>query len=285
MAMAMAAAAAGCVAADGDVLVHVGGDGGAPDTPDASLARDAAASCDAPGPCPPPAPGDITVCGRVIDLETSAPVTDPRLAVNIFNFLDITTGPPGANPIATVQADACGWFVAEQIDAVLPGLLVLATDDDTLFGGPYRRVASVIPSSTGQLIRSSAFALRATTDAAWTASAGLSGGFADRGALLPIFIDITRPAVGPFQGAPVSGVAVAGSGGPTVRYFADASPLSRTAIAAGASATGINGSAIALDALLSTAYTGTKPGCSFAEAVGITVANVVQAQEILGTCE
>ncbi len=267
-----------CVISEGDVLTSVGSDGGA-DGPTGD-----ADPCAAPGPCPVPAAGDVTICGRVIDVETSQPVTGGEPDVRVFDLDELRLD---ANPeeLALVTPDECGWFTTT-IHAVL-GNTVIHTGE--LFGGgDYARATSLIDAPAGQRVQANAYVLRDQTDQTWSEQAGLSSlTVADRGAVLPIYVDLDAAAVGPFQGGPVSGVTATVDGNPSPSddyYFSDTDPLSRGQVAPALTATGIDGAALLLSPTGTLDVGGQKSGCTFEPVLAASILTMVQVQEVQGHC-
>lgn len=295
------ALAAGCTGTEGDVLTSLHGDGSVSVPDGSALAIDAASGdaraqsadgggmCAMDGPCPTPPLGQITLCGRVLDLADTSPLggaagqAGESVRVRVFDPIALTAG---QSPLLEVQADSCGWYVATGAAGFLT-LVVLLTDDDDEIGGDFQRVGSLISVSPGQVVRANAFALRTVTDNAWSASAGISGTFAGNGSVIPIYVDLNQPAQAPFQGAPVAGVVMTEAGGDPGNddfYFTDTQPLVRSTIPSSATSTGANGTAILDDSSLPTPIGGTKSGCTFDDVNTITVNNMVLVQELNGTC-
>jgi len=277
----------GCVDREGEVLSSVGGDGGArADAPlgDAGIATDGdVAPCEEEVACAAePLPGAVTVCGRLLDVETSAYVGDPAVEIRFINPIasDLTV-------LATTHPDACGRFVVDNVLGLLPGYVIVTTDDDNLLGGDYVRVASMIPVALGNSVRTNVFAMRADTDVAWSAAAGLGDRtFSERGAVVAIFLDARKAPVSPFQGAPIEGVAITEDGAVDAardHYFADTQPSSRATLAPARALTGANGSAIMTGPLPTHEYSGTHAACVFGEVRG-AIPGLVQVQEMFGTC-
>jgi hypothetical protein len=232
-------------------------------------------------PLPHSTPG-ITICGRVLDLEDTSPVSGQNINVRVFDPIALAAG---SSPLLEVQPDSCGWYVATGAAGFLT-LVVLLTDDEDL-GGNFQRVGSLISVSPGQVVRANAFALRTTTDASWSAAAGISGTFAGNGSVMPIYVDLNQPPLAPFQGTPVSGVTVTDNGanpGNDDFYFTDTTPLSRATVSSGAASTGVNGAAILNDQTLPTPVGGNKSGCTFDDVNTITVNSMLLVQELNGSC-
>jgi len=285
----------GCMSTDGDVLSTLTGDGGAGDddaaeTADGSTEPDAlvwdADNCSYP--CPAPDAGDVSVCGRIIDLETNQPITSGGPELLVFDLNELREDPLHALPNATPTIEeGCAWFHTT-IDAVT-GWTVAHTGD-LLGTGPYRRVTSVIPTlSPGQTVHANAYVLRAETDEAWSDDAGLPllTTFASGGAVMAIFVDIDEPAVWPFQGKPLSGVTMLTDGNPHPLddyYFSDADPTTRSTIDPGLTTTGVDGAALMRGPEGISTYSGQLVGCAFSDTPGLPIPSAVQVQEIAGTC-
>jgi hypothetical protein len=277
---------AACSDTGGDVLTTLDGDGGAngpdaePNTPDADVRDiDANPACGTIPDCPTPNLGAVTVCGYVVDLTDSSVITAGEgVTVQFFNFIDFGSGPS----LAEVEPDACGWFQAENIGGLFPGIAVMSTEGDG-----YSRTVAVISTTLGSPVLANALALTETADQAWADAAGLGGpSFSDVGALLMLFFDVNQPAVFPFQGTPAAGVAITEDGAVQADddyYFADGDPLSRTTIGPALTVTGPNGSGLIINTAPLSEYTGDRPNCSFDNTNGV-LPGIVQAQEIYGTC-
>ncbi len=278
----------GCMVSEGDVLSSVGqsdaraGDGGGVGDAD---------PCAEPE-CASPSPGDVTICGRVLDVESSQPVTASEPEVRIFDLDDLRDDPLDAIALATVTPDECGWFTTT-IDASL-GMAVIHTGELSLVpAGPYRGAASLIEAPPGQIVRVNAYVLRSTTDEAWSAGAGLVGGtFANPGALvgavMAIYVDLDRPAQAPFQGALVAGVVMLVDGAVEASgdyYFSDVDPLSRSQVAAAQTATGSNGAGLVITSTGLKELSGALAGCTFASSQVAAIPTMVQVQEISGSCQ
>ncbi|MEM9492546.1 MAG: hypothetical protein AAGC55_25585 [Myxococcota bacterium] len=257
-------ATGGCLSAEGDVLLAPGGDLG-----------DGCAELS----CPSPQPGMATVCGRVIDLETSQPITESPPEVRIVDFT-------GSIEFAELEVDSCGRFSAQVFGA---GLLSVVHTGGIPETGGYRQVASVADIEIGGIQQVTAYALRADTDSRWAQAAGLDDdGFGVQGAQAAIFVDITQPAVAPLQGTPVTGASLVVNGvfSPAQEfYFADEAPEQRSEIVSTAQSTGQNGTGILREGTVAT-YGGSHPNCTFSEQiVAARIAGVIQVQEITGTCQ
>jgi len=280
----LAIAAAGC-AVEGNVLTS-GADGGGSDATTGDGGGDAG-GCPVVGACPAPPAGDITVCGRVLDVETSAPITGGAPTVRVFDFVDLRLDPAAAIAAAAVDPDACGWFTTT-VDGLI-GIIVVHTGELPPAAGDHRRVIEVFTTAPGQTVRANAWALRSDTDAAWSAAAGLGGQtFADLGSLLAIFVDVGEPAVAPLQGVPRAGATILVNGQAAAAddfYFADPAALARTQVAPAQAAAGADGSGLLRDVPSLAEISGEVTGCAFPVVSTLSIAGTLQVQEIAGTCQ
>ncbi|HUH00820.1 MAG TPA: hypothetical protein VML75_02430 [Kofleriaceae bacterium] len=272
---------AACTATEGDVLTSIEADAAA--VADAPPELDAG-GCPTTPTCPTPPVGDIGVCGQLLDLENSAPVLVDAPSVRIFDLDDFRADPLGAIALAQIEPDECGFF-ATTIDGD-PGLVVVHTGEVSGIG-PYRRVTTAVATAPSTTVRVAAWGLRRETDEAWSNAAGLIGlSFAERGALMPIYVDTNQPSLGPLQGMPVAGVAMTAGGNPvsTDFYFSDTDPTQRTTLDSNAVVTGANGAAIAPLASTVFSFSGDRAGCTFGQGQTVIIPSAVQVQELAGTC-
>jgi hypothetical protein len=276
----------GCADTTGEVFnVLVDGAPGQ-NGPDADSAVDGGAACFIDGACPKPQPGEISVCGRAIDLETSAGsanAAQTRLLVRVFDPLNILDG--GA--LATVVPDDCGWFSVTGLTAPVAGVVAVVTDDEEITADQYRAVGTVVAAAPGQIVRANGFVLRSDVNQRWSSQANLGLiSFATTGSFVGVFVDILAEPVGPFQGEPVAGVTMTLDGATNSSddyYFASGEPLVRDTIAPGQMFTTANGTGIMHGPRLAN-YGGAKAGCSFTAFQGLALPVLVQVQEIFGTC-
>lgn len=219
-----------------------------PQRPDADIGD---GPCDLNLTCPAASPNRVSVCGRILDVETSQPVEGPAVVdITPYDALEFAGNPNGATPLAYEDklVDACGRFRLHNINRPSLGFLGLAVDDPS--GGTadtYAMGAVAFAVGSGEnRNRERVFAIRHATDAQWTSQAGLIGqSFVTRGALLAIFLDE--------EGEPVAGVTVTEAGATEPQndyYFAGANPWTRTTVNPSLTATGANGSALKIDSAL-----------------------------------
>lgn len=281
---------------------------------DAQISYDAGPpvhDCAIARPCPSASPGRVSVCGHLVDVETDeqlraefpayavcgsgSEATDGacQLAITFYDALDFAGNPTGATPLGVSEflLDDCGRFIAHDVQRPSLGFLGIAVDDASGAPDDHRLTGVAFPVSSGQVLANTkVYGLATTTDAAWTAQAGLGGStFNDRGAVLTLFTDST--------GGPVSGVQVRSNG--SVRpaddyYFGDATPRTRTTVDADLTATGPNGASLLLNsALVEHSGTGGEPsGCSWSSSLAASIAGVVFVQRTVlentttgGECE
>lgn len=214
----------------------------------------------------------MTICGQLLDLETSLPLVtnnpqgncDPQhpaatgpcaLEAHVFDAIAFASDPQTATDLAAdeVLVNECGQV---RITNLVPaGAQYVAVALRNATGVTTHRVTGLaMPVATGKAIKGvPLFALRTTTDQAWTTSAGLTGAtFADRGVYVGIFLH---------GQAPVPGVKLTRTGTISADddyYFSDTSPTTRSTIEAAQAQTGANGTALMLGASGNlTQYSGT----------------------------
>ena len=170
--------------------------------------------CSTPLVCATPQAGKISVCGQILDIETGQPVQTDGVRTDacqspatggpcalVTAFFDVTafvTNPQTARPqaVESLTIDECGRFRAVNVDpptGALPALGIGVFDhpasgtmDHALSGGAF-------PAMPGQIIQGvRAYAVKRTTDMAWTTSAGnpaALGGqtFAQKGVYVALF--------------------------------------------------------------------------------------------------
>jgi hypothetical protein len=281
--VALAVALAGCVASEGDVFTSLEADGSIGGSGDGGV--DAEPGCPSEPDCPLPPPGDVTVCGRVVDVADSQPLLVDAPEVRVFDLVELRLDPLNAIELAVVSPDDCGYFTAS-VDGTT-GLFAITTGaPPPQPSGAYRRVSSVLTIAPGQVARTNAWVLRDATDEQWTSDAGNTISYAEAGSVLTIFYDPGQPAVGPLQGAPIAGVTLTTAGQPEddADYFADGDPLTRASVSTAPSTTGANGSALLRAPGQLTIFSGDKSGCDFAEPQGVAIPGLLQVLEIAGTC-
>ena len=204
-------------------------------------------------PCPAPMSGLVTVCGRVHDAESSMPVRPagkPPYAVAATGAAGFAID-PGKSPPPDQTTDPCGRFVLTDVAVPVDGRIVVYADDTAAgeVDDVYRTTAVLVNvAADQQLTGVFAFLTRQSSNDAWSSSAGMTTtSFADEGAILSVFMDLSGFPTPPWPGRPSAGVLVVrdGSGAPDEDfYFSNSDKVLRTTIGAGLSATGMNGSAL-----------------------------------------
>jgi len=258
-------ALAGLVAGAGWLAGCVGcGDaGGATD----GAPSDAAAVDAEPGacwlPCPEPSSGKNTLCGQVLDFETNQPiaVADPTgrsceeipagerngpcsMSVAIYDAIGFAQNPTGTQPLPvdSVTMNDCGRYVAVGIPTPALGYVAVAIDDaagsqdDT-----WVQTANIYAIGPGDRLDRGLYAVAATTDVEWTATAGdpfAGETFATHGVGAEIYI---------CGGEPLAGVQLGNDGGVDPAhdfYFSDSDPWTRSTIDPAQNVTGADGTVL-----------------------------------------
>ncbi len=248
-------------------------------------------------PCPSAAPGRVTVCGRLLDVETDLGIesANPRwaecgtakaatdgpcqLEIQFYDALDFAGNPTGATPLqyANLYRDDCGRFVAENVQRPSLGFLGIGVDDASGEPDTHRLTGVAFPVTSGQIrTREMVYSLRTETDVAWSAQAGLgASSFVDRGVILTLFVD--------GDGAPVAGAKVVSNG--SVRaaddyYFSDTNPRLRSTVDPSLTAAGLNGAGLMLNSpLVEHSGMGGEPtGCHWSSALAASIPGVLFAR-------
>lgn len=282
----------------GPDTVRVVGDDGIP----TCLGVGGCNDCSTPPICPPPTTPaqNVTICGRVYDLETSDPLSDDPQNTDIMSKIKGEAfdpigfvSDPDLPAIGDLSFDGCGYF---QLEVPLPfsnTIGVRIDDADGIADDVYVLTGVAKRVDVGETVKLNAFATRASTDLAWTNMAENPVGsdtFFQSGVYVPIFVDTNAPAIGPFEGTPKAGVTVAVSSNTMPDndvYFSDTAPLSRSTIDVAQDVTGANGTAIVYNKIgLDSNYTGIGPtGCTWPRDEAGMVANAIFVQLRNGTCE
>src|SRR5262249_5179070 len=224
-------------------------------------------------PCPNPSGGNVSLCGRIFDLEDSTPLDDgnaangePYKKVEIRGYDPIQFVPTQNAPVLVrSKPDSCGRFAIVDAPRPTTGFIALATDDDSSGSADdYVLTGIAAPANLGDTLSPlRAWVLRRSTDATWSQAAGFAAGttFGKMGVYVPIFLTGTS-GVGPFKASPTAGVQVAlySGGTRTVQaandfYFDDTAQLTRKMLSVTRTATGANGTALFINASLTT-YSG-----------------------------
>lgn len=242
--------------------------------------------CAVPKPCPEPPSNRVTVCGTIADVETGGLIdpgilgvvcrdgnTDGACALDIEPYdalafaQDTTIAPQGYE---SKYLDTCGRF--ELVNVIKPQLGYLGLGiDDRGAADEYGIGGAAMAISNGERREGvETYAVRHTTDATWTAAAGLGGqSFVERGVILMVFRDA--------DGIPVEGVVVtegAGTSPANDYYFSDTTPGTRRTVDPALTATGPNGAALKINSSL-VEHSGTGGGCSWTSGLATTIAGVM----------
>lgn len=249
-------------------------------------------TCAADLPCPPPSAGQMSICGRVLNVRNTLPLDDDvaeggpaeGILVSAYEPLSFADNPSATPPIMTVPADTCGRYVMENVQVPATGFIAIAVDDDPGSGEDlYLLTGIAFPAAAGTFSPTVAWVTELALVEAWGAAAGQD--FVTEGVYLPIFLN---PEVAPYpsdymEGTPVMGVKV--TEGTTVFadrdfYFSDAEPLLRETIAPAQDSTGVNGSALMINTgLVNHGGTGGEGDCSWPNNLGAAIGGVVFVQE------
>jgi hypothetical protein len=252
-----------------------------------------------PVPCPPPGPGNVSVCGRMVDVETGASIDDGNgdgspcdpsdpaetgpcsLAIRFYAALDLADGDAAELVPYALHFNNCGDFSAE-VEEPSVGFLAVVVDDAAA-ADDHAAAVVVLPAQAG--VRHddvTLFGLRRTTDIAWTTAAGdpfAGQTFAQQGAELLLFR---------YGDDPVGGVTV---GNGEVFYFADNDPAQRALLDPALTATAVNGAALRAGSMASASASGSEPdGCDWSPlpwggTPGFVRVDDVHAVNDLGVCQ
>lgn len=247
-----------------------GGTADAQPTPDGPPAG----SCDTPLPCPEPTTGtsQVSVCGRIADLETSDWIGVIGLQVSVHDPLTFVSDPAGSQPIATTTSDECGRYVFADVARPFNGF-VAVTVDDVAPADAYVPTVVASPVESGQVLQLTAWATRHTTDEGWSFTAGLPAPtFGERGVHARIFT---------VAGVPQEGIVLTAGGESDPAgdyYFSDSDPRLRRTIDKDLTSTGANGTALIMDGTL-ISYSGEGGGCTWPSTLAATPPGAVFVTE------
>ena len=256
--------------------------------------------CDTDITCPQPSSGNVTICGQIYDVETDAPIqavgatgvacdldnpTDSgpcSLQLKVYDAIEFAGDPTGTDEIGytSVTIDDCGRFAAVSIDRPpTPGFVGLGLDDNEQGSTDTYVLGGVALPTTANLKLTGfhAYAVRASTNEAWSNAAGVSPTFAEQGVYVPIYR---------YDGVPVTEVQVTRGGAVVpaddVFYFDDADPFTRLEPNADATSTGANGSALVINSGLvnhsGSGGVGIPAECEFSSALASSIEQVVFVQ-------
>jgi hypothetical protein len=222
--------------------------------------------CNQPLPCPAPSANNLTLCGRVFDLDDSSPLDDgdsgngePWRGVELRVYDPIAfIATPSSPPLLTTTPDSCGRFVIADVARPTDAFIAVATDDLTSGGADtYVLTGIAAPTTAGETLAGlRAWVFRRSTDMTWSTAAGLGGTttFSQMGVYIPIFV--SGAAKAPFPASPTAGVTIASLDQHGVRttnadsdfYFDDSDPLTRSTLSKTRTMTGANGTGLYMNA-------------------------------------
>ena len=230
--------------------------------------------CAAKLPCPAPADGKHTICGQIYDLETNEPYVQPgatgakctgalsgpcALGLRAYDAVAFAMN-PGTTPLTTdpIYIDDCGRYRVPEIPVPTAGLVALGLDDSMQGPGGLTNavgVATAVVANKATTDLETFVARKSMTDG-WT-SAGtpsIATGF-----YVPLFRG-HRTGLDPVAGVTVT-YGPMNTPPPTLTdanrqfYFVPDS-AARVSLKAGATVTGINGTALFSGATLTEIYSG-----------------------------
>ena len=234
--------------------------------------------CDDPVDCSAPSAVDrASVCGTVYDLGATETVmgADGRMTVSLKDSANL--------PVATAPVNTCGFF--RLLDFVVPNPLVtrLFVDDTSIDDDLHATTAMDVLVQGGAVNDGVlAFTVRNTLEQNWSNQAPeLTGGFAQLGALLSIFVStsLAMEPVPPFSGSPATGITPSLSvpGALATYCFSDLDPLVRTEISPMQPSSGASGSCLTIGGSQSDPVGGLDAtGCPFPGAPVLNQASVLQ---------
>jgi len=226
--------------------------------------------CSQPLPCPTPSAGNLTLCGRLYNIEDTSPFDDgnpndgePWKTIELRVYDPIAfVNDPSTPPLTTKTPDSCGRFVIPDVPRPGDGFIAVASDDlnDGSNTDAYVQTGIASPATAGQVLDGMrAWVFKRSVDQSWSTAAGLTGGmtFGKMGVYIPIFL--SGSAAGIFPAGPTAGVTIASVSNVGIRtpmasndyYFDDSDPMQRKTVGARAS-TGPNGSGLYINTGLDT---------------------------------
>lgn len=260
------------------------------------------AGCSAPLPCPMPSAGKQTICGRIFDFQNNTPFAVAAatglkctgteggpctLGVKAYDALAFA-GDPTIQPLAAdlPYIDDCGRYRLTNITTP-GGPFVAIAIDDAMPGpaGTTNPTGVATPTAAGAATKDlDAFIASAATTSAWSSSGGppISGG---------IYAMVFRAGKAGTETragitATLRGMAVSQTTGHEDHYFA-ADDATRTTIAAAATVTGVNGTALVTGAstadMLEYSGSGLPPECVYTKHAGASIPNVLFIQVLRPT--
>jgi hypothetical protein len=257
-------------------------------------------SCNSALACPTGAPGKMTICGRIFNVDdgsnfaaanptaTMCPAgngatTGPcALQLNPYNAIDFAGNPSGASPLpaSSIYIDDCGRYKIVDITLGPASFVGIGLDDRSGLGPTGLTVTSgaAVPAAMGTAIKDlDLYVVKGTTIASWTASGGFANSILAGGVYLNVFKGASTGTTF------ASGVTITRGGQmqPLDDYYFGANDAMRTTIDPAANATGVNGTGIMVNSSSLGAHgaTGGIPAtCAWETKVGASIPGIVLVQ-------
>ncbi len=257
-------------------------------------------SCNSSVACPLGAPGKMTICGRINEIETGAALAAASpttmacptgngatagpcaLTINAYNAIGFAGNPQTAVPlpVASVYIDDCGRYKLVDIDVNNVNFVGLGLDDRSGLGPSGLTVTSgaAVPAASGTAVKDlELYSVKGSTVATWTSSASLPNSILAGGVYLNLFR--AKP-TGTDLAAGVT-ITRGSTAVPADDFYFGANDAGRLTIDPLADATGINGTGLMINSALGPhGATGGIPAatCAWEGKVGASVPGVVLVQ-------
>jgi len=251
--------------------------------------------CAGPLACPTPSTGKVSVCGRLVDLETrerivgvdasGAPCGDPTedgpcsLQIELFDALAFAAN-PNAEPLTAdlISIDDCGRYKAVNVELPFSGFIGVAVDNAQASSDRYTRTGIAFLGESGrQRTGLDAYATLQSSVDSWTTTADppfAPTTFAEKGVYVALFMH---------AGEPVEGIQVTANGSthPGDAYYFSDEDQRLTSVDSSMTATGPNGAALLVDSPLGqhSGLGGEVDGCQWESALATAIPSVVFVQE------
>jgi hypothetical protein len=251
--------------------------------------------CSVDLPCSAPENGKITICGRLRDTQTDAPIQlsgaqgmacDPAnpsadgpcsIKMTVVDAVEFQGNPTGAQAHipGAFTLDDCGRYRADNLMPSSFGFTGIAIDDANGAPDRFKLTGVALDDNAAKPARAfSGYVTANATDTTWS-TAITAPSFATRGVLMMVF----RHA-----GVPVAGVMARRNQAVSAAddyYFTDASPTMRTMVSSTQNSTGTNGTALMINQSSVDPHDGigSEPaGCRWPSALSATIPTVVFVQ-------
>lgn len=254
-----------------------------------------AQTCDTPLTCPVPSTGNSCVSGQLYEMETgglvraSSPSGDPcvvvtadgpcSIEVEVFDGLGFYQNPSGTPPLpADIVVDDCGFYRVLNFPTPALGFVAVTANDAPGADNLIEAAISMGIAPGDQVDGTPLYTVRASTDQAWTNSAGdpfVGQTFAEEGVLVGIFSNDGEP-------APGAVLTRNGTAQPSDDYyFEDEGQFVRSTVNSALTITGANGTALMVnsDLVEHSGSGGEAPGCYWPTHLGKSVDGVATVQE------